>query len=77
MTAEEYLKSNKFQKPGYAGYYVALYDAREAVKMARKEEREKAIEKAIKAARTVIHPMSESGEKENRIMNNFIKLLKL
>ena len=41
MTAEEYLKSNKFQNPGYAGYYVTLYDAREAVKMARKEEREK------------------------------------
>ena len=43
MTAEEYLKSNKFQKPGYAGYYVALYDAREAVKMARREERERAL----------------------------------
>ena len=77
MTAEEYLKSNKFQKPGYAGYYVALYDAREAVKMARIEEREKAIEKAIKAARTVIHPMSENDDQENRIVNNFIKLLEL
>ena len=41
MTAEEYLKENKFQNPEYAGYDVALDDAREAVKMARKEEREK------------------------------------
>ena len=41
MTPEEYLKSNKFQNPEYAGYDVALDDAREAVKMARKEEREK------------------------------------
>ena len=77
MTAEEYLKSNKFQKPGYAGYYVTLYDAREAVKMARKEEREKVIEKAIKAARTVIYPMSENYEQGNRIVNNFINLLEL
>ena len=44
--------------------------------MARKEEREKVIEKAIKAARTVIYPMSENDEQENRIVNNFIKLLK-
>ena len=77
MTAEEYLKNNKFQNPEYAGYDVALDDAREAVKMARKEEREKARKKAIKAARTFIHPMSENDEQENRIMNNFIKLLKL
>lgn len=41
MTAEEYLKSNKFQNPEYAGYDVALDDAREAVKIARKEERGK------------------------------------
>ena len=75
MTAEEYLKSNKFQNPEYAGYEVALDDAREAVKMARKEEREKAREKAIKAARIVIHPMSENDEQENRIMANFKKLL--
>ena len=71
MTAEEYLKSNKFQKPGYAGYYVTLYDAREAIKIAREEEREKAIE----VARTIIHSMSENGEQENRIMDNFIELL--
>ena len=73
MTAEEYLKKNKFQNPEYAGYDVALDDAREAVKMARKEEREKAIE----VARTIIHPMSENGEQENRMMANFRKLLKL
>lgn len=71
MTAEEYLKKNKFQNPEYAGYDVGLYYAREAVKMARKEEREKAIE----VARIIIHSMSENGEQENRIMDNFIKLL--
>lgn len=73
MTAEEYLKKNKFQNPEYAGYDVALDDAREAVKMARKEERGKAIE----FARTIIHSMSENGEQENRIMANFKKLIKL
>lgn len=73
MKAEEYLKKNKFQNPEYAGYDVALGDACEAVKMARKEEREKAIE----VARTIIHPMSENSEQENRIMSNFRKLLKL
>ncbi|MFA6817099.1 MAG: hypothetical protein WCS73_12470 [Lentisphaeria bacterium] len=71
MKAEEYLKKNKFQNQEYAGYDVALDDAREAVKMARKEEREKSIE----VARTIIHPMSENGEQENRIMTNFRKLL--
>ena len=66
MTAEEYLKKNKFQNPEYAGYDVALDDAREAVKMARKEEREKAIE----VARTIIHPMSENGEQEKGFLMN-------
>ncbi len=73
MTAEEYLNKNKFQNPEYSEYVVSLDDAIEAVEMARKEVREKAIE----VARTIIHPMSENGEQENRIMANFRKLLKL
>ena len=72
MTAEEYLDKYKTQN-GYGDYEVTEDDAREAVKIARKEEREKAIE----VARIIIHPMSENDEQENRIMANFRKLLKI
>lgn len=70
MTAEEYLNRYKVQN-GYGGYDVTEDDALEANEMVRKEEREK----AIQVARIIIHPMSENGEQENRIMDNFIKLL--
>lgn len=70
MTAEEYLDKYKAQN-GYGDYEVTEDDALEAIEMARKEEREK----AISAARTIIYPMSESEEQENRILDNFKKLL--
>ena len=43
MKAEEYLKENRFESAEYAGYDVAYEDAKEAVKMERKEMEEKAI----------------------------------
>ena len=70
MKAEEYINGNKFQNQ-YGGYDISDDYAFEAIEMARKEVREKAIE----VARTIIHPMSENGEQENRIMANFKKLL--
>ena len=78
MTAEDYLRYKEQENKRFFGSEsLNIGEAYKAVKMARIEEREKAIEKAIKAARTVIHPMSENDDQENRIVNNFIKLLEL
>ena len=42
MKAEEYLKENRFQSMEYSGYDVCYNDALESVRMARKEEKERA-----------------------------------
>ena len=72
MTAEDYLRYEEQENKRILGLELLnIGDAYKALKMARKEEREKAIE----VARIIIHSMSENGEQENRIMDNFIKLL--
>ena len=74
MTAEDYLRYKEQENKRFFGSEsLNIGEAYKAVKMARIEEREK----AISTARTIIHPMSENDEQENRIANNFIKLLKL
>ena len=72
MTAEDYLRYKEQENKRFFGSEsLNIGEAYKAVKMARKEEREK----SIIAARTIIHPMSENGKQENKIMDNFIKLL--
>ena len=72
MTAEDYLRYKEQENKRFFGSEsLNIGEAYKAVKMARKEEREKAISKA----RTIIYPMSENEEQENRILDNFIKLL--
>ena len=72
MTAEDYLRyKEKENKRLFGSESLNIGEAYKAVKMARKEEREK----AISTARTIIYPMSENEEQENRILDNFIKLL--
>lgn len=44
MESENYLKENRFESTEYAGYDVTYEDAKEAVKIAKKEMKEKAIE---------------------------------
>ena len=79
MTAEEYIENIVSAHANMR--WMDASELREILNnvtdMTRKEEREKVIEKAIKAARTVIYPMPENEEQENRIVNNFIKLLEL
>lgn len=72
MNALDFLKENRFQNPEYAGYDVCYDDAKEAVKMAIKEERKRVID----VFKTVVFPMCEYHEQENRVINNFVKQLK-
>ena len=72
MTAEDYLRYKEQENKRFFGSEsLNIGEAYKAVKMARIEEREK----YMIAARTIIHSMSENGEQENKIMDNFIKLL--